>query len=408
MSYPSVTKLTADVIAAKGRLALGCFVQGGKIIPALSPVKVADINYFAPSCVKFCEGYGKFIAFAAGNIYSMDTDGNVEKSSITLPAKKPFFADTTGDSGIESFLIGDKNYVRIRSTGLTLKNLWNEVAGGAYKNGRLFAIDGKDGHKIQWSGTGGVDDWSYDISAAGWAYVKEDLGKIVDLAVYGGDLIALCEYGVCLFSAFGNTENFKRAYMGVNLQKIDENTAAVAAEKLVFCAGGRVHTFDKNEVKELAHEYADDFFAPLAAVALGDWYYVCGQSAGLGRGVILSVNASTGEAYYIDASASAMCSHGNIWGFTAQSAFKLGRGGYTFTSGNIDFGTPKRKLLKSVHLGNCGEVDVEVTSGVKTRILRGVKGYCRIDMSGKDFKICVQGNGEIGGIQAVAEAVDVL
>ena len=77
-----------------------------------------------------------------------------------------------------------------------------------------------------------------------------------------------------------------------------------------------------------------------------------------------------------------------------------------FTSGEIDFGTHRRKVLKGVRIGSVSAVEVEVSNGVKTRILRGVEGYCRPNMSGSRFKITVRGNGKISGVTAYAEAID--
>lgn len=78
---------------------------------------------------------------------------------------------------------------------------------------------------------------------------------------------------------------------------------------------------------------------------------------------------------------------------------------YTYESGEIDFGKGSEKLLKSLHIGTEHGVDVTVTNGQKSRILRGVRGYCRVNMRGKRFKIKLRSNKKICGVLAFGEAL---
>ena len=57
-------------------------------------------------------------------------------------------------------------------------------------------------------------------------------------------------------------------------------------------------------------------------------------------------------------------------------------------------------------IGGEGYVVLEVSNGVISRIVRGVRGKFRPNMRGKSFKIKVCGSGKIEGVSAVAEVMD--
>ena len=78
----------------------------------------------------------------------------------------------------------------------------------------------------------------------------------------------------------------------------------------------------------------------------------------------------------------------------------------TFLSGELNFGARGRKVIKKIFAGNSASVDFEVISGGKSRILRGVQGYCLPCAGGNTFKIKIKSCGEIHGVTAVAEVLN--
>jgi len=89
--------------------------------------------------------------------------------------------------------------------------------------------------------------------------------------------------------------------------------------------------------------------------------------------------------------------------FTAAGAYiSEAGGGYTFESGEINFGDARKKTLTGIEILG-GAADVEVTNGVASRILRGVNGFARVNLRGNHFKITLKGKEKLGAVKAFAE-----
>lgn len=202
------------------------------------------------------------------------------------------------------------------------------------------------------------------------------------------------------------SENFKLSYISAELPHISGDTAAVVNNKLVFFAGDGLYAFDGNTVNEVGYELKGEVSNVKRACALGGWYYVCGYCGSLKKDAVLCINVESGKAYFADITGSIVCADGKVYCFKKDTAYVFEDGEYTFTSGNINFGTHRRKVLERLELGSEKDVDIEVTNGFKTRILRGVRGSLRIKMSGNSFKITVRGANRIDSIKAVAEVTD--
>lgn len=264
---------------------------------------------------------------------------------------------------------------------------------GVLKNSRIFTVDGD--YKICWTGPDGAEDTAEGISGAGWVYVNKCSGKIQRLVVFNGSITILCEYGLAVLTAYGAPENFKLTYIDGKLPHIWGSTAAVVCNKLIFFTDDGLYAFDggKVEKSDLGSLYA--LSNPVSACALGEWYYIQGYCESLRKTAVLCVNITDGSVYFADIAGSTE--------FLGEQVYSCA---YEFVSGNIDFGTQKRKVLERLELISDGKVDIEVSNGFKTRILRGVNGNIRVNLSGKSFKITIRGTAGIYSLRAFAEVVN--
>ena len=118
----------------------------------------------------------------------------------------------------------------------------------------------------------------------------------------------------------------------------------------------------------------------------------------------IAVDTALNVDYIIDVGAEALCAGEKTFVYADGKEYTLDDGGeYAFTSGEIDFSTDGKKVLKEVVIDSENEVRVEVSNGVISRIVGGVRGKFRPNMRGKSFKITVCGSGKISKICAVAE-----
>ena len=134
---------------------------------------------------------------------------------------------------------------------------------------------------------------------------------------------------------------------------------------------------------------------------------MCGVSKTLKRKAVLVYDVALNAAYIIDTDANTISVGPNVFAYSDTYETQLKEGGeYSFTSGEIDFSTRGLKVLKEVVIDGDKDVRLEVSNGVISRIVGGVRGKFRPNMRGKSFKITVCGKGKIDGISAVAEVLN--
>ena len=63
-------------------------------------------------------------------------------------------------------------------------------------------------------------------------------------------------------------------------------------------------------------------------------------------------------------------------------------------------------MLKELLLDADGDVEIEVSNGVNSRILWGVRGNLKVNMRGESFKVTIKSNIGINSLYGVAEAVE--
>ncbi|MDE6504921.1 MAG: hypothetical protein K2L42_03535 [Clostridia bacterium] len=404
--YPKTKTLKADVLAAGGAVFTQCYLKGGIVYPALTARRLETDCPAGVTFAGYAEKPEKLFVLAADGLYYSNDGSGFNKSQTEFAAQAPFLFDKQ-DGTNEAYLAGDASLVHIKPSSNTVLPFDCGIYGGIIKNGRLFALDKDDGYKIRWSGENGGTDWTEAVNGAGWARVYPERGKILNLVVFKQKIAVVCENGLALLSAFGAPENYKLVYIDGVTGKIYKNTAYAAAGKLCFYTKDGLYYFDGVKIEKSQLPLSETITEPVCAFSYEGKYLLSGYGAGLKKNCVLVFDLQKNAGYVVDKNVSAVCMYKKPYCFGADGVSVLEQGGSVcFESGTIDFGTHKRKFLKSVYIEGALGVEVEVTDGVKTRIFTGVNGFCRPNMSGTGFKISVRASGQIRGITAVAEVAD--
>ena len=405
LQYPSTKTLSANAILAKGAFAVGCRTEDGKIVPALSAFKGAGWCPVNVKMTAYSAGAKKFFVWADGVAYSSST-GTGFGELYQIDSKFPFVFDKRDESGVCAYFAGNDFYITHDGKSISTRIFDMPVYGGVFRYGRLFGIDNADAYKLRWSGKGGAFDWEENIDGAGWVNLVTDGGEILDLVNFKDKLCAVRENGLAVISAFGTPENFTVKYADGRTPAAVKSTAAVAGDKLIFCTESGLYFYDGGAVEKVECGLFEDLQNFKFAKALGNEYFLCCESKTLNRGAVLVYNAATGGAYLADCAADALVAHGKIYAYTPSGAYTLKEGGtFSFTSGSLFF-SAQRKVLKYVEVEADGEVEIEVSNGVKSRIFGGQFTKIYPKMSGKYFKITVRGKGEVRSLSAYAEVVN--
>lgn len=402
--FPETELKSVDVLSADGYFNAGCRLSDGKILPALNravdnnPVlKNITAAWYAPIT-------GNYIfRNADGYVYFTLTDMG-SSSGRKIAGASHSFVEINEAGEPSAVVIGASMYLAIKGAASTLRPFKGGIRSCVLKNGRIFGIDNADSLKIKWSGEGGLEDWTEGISGAGWATLQNGCGEILNLIVYRDKLVAVREYGLAFMSAYGAPENFRLSYLEGSLPKIFKDTAAVAGDKLVFYTEDGLYVYDGSSVKKWNTALAEEMQNPRSVFCARGVYYLCGESKTLKRQAVLVADVNRGYSYILDENLEAVCAGEKIYAYGNGREYLLDGGGeYSFTSGDIDFSSDKEKVLKEVKIDCESDVRLEVSNGVISRIVGGIRGKFRPNMRGKSFKITVSGSGIISRISAVAE-----
>lgn len=402
-AFPETVLKTADVLGVGGALNIGCYVSDGKLMPALNSVKALITVPDSVEAAWYSALAKKYIVSGDGALWIYS--GEVcELTTELVCTVTPSFMEIYTDDAYSVIIAGDTDYYSLYDCLGSISPFIGRIHSCVLKNGRIFGIDNSNSHKIKWSGAGGIYDWSYGISGAGWTIVQNGYGNILNLIVYRDKIVALREYGLTFLSAYGNPENYKLSYHERKIPKIYPDTAAVVDENLWFYTDDGLYVYDGSRVSKSNIGLADEIREPCSVACFGGKYFLCGESKTLGRKCVLVADSLLNVSYIIDVAAEAVCAGDRIFAYKDSVGYEVAEGGeYSFKSGEIDFSSSGYKVLKEVILDGADGVQLEVSNGVISRIVRGVRGKFRPNMRGKSFKITVRGRGKIKGVTAVAE-----
>ncbi len=405
--FPKTVKLKKDLLSGDGYLAVSCMLKDGKILPALG---VAESGGGLPQNIHFA-GYtrliGKYILCADNYFYS-SADGRAFdfKKKFTTQYASLVELNRIGEAGAAVF--GSASAYYFNAVAGYSEALTANVKKCVLKNGRIFGIDAANPYKIKWSGEGSHTDWTENISGAGWVITGGGYGRILNLVVYGDKIAAVRERGITFLHAFGTPENFKLTYYNEVLPEIYSDTAAVIGGKLYFYTVSGLYVYDGSSAKKTELPFCDDIVDCVAASEFGGRYILSGGSRILGRDALLVVNAEEGISYLVEADKGIPVADGEVLIYGADGSFSALEEGaeYLFESAETDFGKRGKKVLKELLLDADGDVEIEVSNGVNSRILWGVRGKLKVNMRGESFKVTIKSNIGINSLYGVAEAVE--
>ncbi|MDE7082475.1 MAG: hypothetical protein K2O89_02070 [Clostridia bacterium] len=400
--FPKTALKTVDVLAAEGAFNVGCYTDNGRLVPAINSVNKLTAIHDGISAAWYSASIKKYMVFGKNIVWY--SDGDMGKHAVGMVVGDTISMVETASGGLASAtLFGTTAYFSLGEK-FSSRPYKGAIHSCILKNGRLFGIDNSDNNKIKWSGEGGFEDWTESISGAGWTIVQNGYGDILNLVVYKDKIVAVREFGLTFFSAYGTPENYKLSYLERKLPKIYANTAAVVGDELLFYTEDGLYSYDGSTVQKSSTGLAEELLSPTTFACADGKYFLCGMSKTLQRRAVLVVDAIHDNSYLIDAQVNAVAAGDRIFGYESRQEYEFTEGGeYTFTSGEIDFSTRGFKVLKEIAVRGAKNVEIEVSNGVISRIVGGVRGKYRPNLRGKCFKITVRGSEEIKGISAVAE-----
>lgn len=402
--YRTETK-KVDALKTDGAFMLGCAVHDGVIEPALNFGTGRGWN--VPQTVKVAacvDEIGKFMIFDDEHGVHISTDGVNYSKMDTFEADDAFFAqERNGDEAFAYLICADKVLIRaadyFSGAGKPVP-----VKCGVMRYGRLFGADRTDELLLRWSGEDGVQDWKESISGAGWAYMSADLGKILDVVDLNEKLVVVREHGITVLNALGVPENFK--FSGeYRTPAISPNTAKVLNGKVIFSTDDGFYRFDGNKAEKLdCPNYDGMQNVTQSAVAGGRYYAALGYCKQLEKTAIFIYDARFSCGYFIDfAPQYLLGGNGKFFGYlNAATHVSEKTSSFKYVSGEMDFGTSDRKVLKRVKVR--GSVDkITVICDGKERVFLSPKCELPTHICGRSFKIAVEGASKIEGIEAYAE-----
>ncbi|MBD5585423.1 MAG: hypothetical protein HDQ88_10100, partial [Clostridia bacterium] len=349
----------------------------------------------------------KRVNVSSGSSVAQSSDGFTQIAIRRILAHDPSLIEGKVGNNYCAVIIADSQWYYIHELGVSVNSFAGGVTSCVLKNGRIFGVDKTDAYKIKWSGEGGYDDWEEGISGAGWVCLENSYGKILNLIIYRDKIAVIREYGITLFTAYGTPENYKLDYLDARTPKIQQNTAVVAEENLLFYTVEGLYYFNGSEIRRAEVPLRDDLQDVNCCTANGEAYLLSGYSKSLERRAVLAVNLRQNTAYLIDGEADAMCYGEAVFAYAGTQATEIGKGeDFKYICKKVDFSLSGRKTLKEINILGGNDVRVEVSDGVNSRILWGLRGKFRPNMRGKSFKITVTGKGKIYKLEAVAEVID--
>lgn len=284
-------------------------------------------------------------------------------------------------------------------------NLKYSLACGVMHCGRLF---GADGLTLRWSGEGGFDDWDEGIGKSGYLLLDHAKGKVLNMLVYKGKLVAVRERGLTVLRMYGSPRNFEVDFTDTDCDGIYQNTACVVSDKLYFYSKSGLKCFDGTKI--CAVEVGYTVTNAKSAVGYTGRYFLACYSKEMEREVILCLDCADGKSFIVDAVADLLFVKDGVSIFQRDEHRELVKGNtYLIESGQIDFGTYNGKTVSEIRVtGDIQAKYIKLSNGTFERTFFIPNGVVRPKMHGRHFKVTVNGSGELKGIEMTAEVPDVI
>ncbi len=371
------------------RCATNCFSESDFAAPAFRCVQAG----ICPDGVKFLfysDANKKLFACTENKIYYYDGSEFIFKYPVKTGT--PFAFEDVADGMPRTVIISGSTEVSFSFTTFRTDTLPFTLNCGVSHCGRLF---GAFGYYIRWTGKDGHSDWTEGIDKSGYLALDPSRGRVLDLAVFSGRLVAVREYGLTVLSMYGSPENFSVDITDTDCDRVFKNTARTVGGKLMFCTESGAKCFDGNGIKAVATR--NEIVSPTCAVEYGGKYFVACN------GGIVCVDGE--RDCFIQTEADAMFAAGGVYFCSGGKIYKLEEGGeFHIESGRLDFGTVRSKTVTKIEV--FGKADISISNGTFTRIFPNAAGVIRPKMRGINFIVEADGDSRVDRIDVTAEVTD--
>lgn len=404
--FPHTARVSADLLRLGDSIPVNCKITREGLIPTLSPRSSGGSVPENIKCVSYAVGIDRYMAFADGKD-AVSFNGFAYSGFLNRSARSPFIIERRLGEAVQTLTFGDGSVaVYNKDDELKTEPYAGNLACGAFHCGRLFGADLDDGYKLRWSGEGGALDWEEKINGAGWVLLCPELGEILNVAEFGEKIIALRRRGVSVITAHGSPENFKVESEVFSYSELCKDTVQIVRGRLFFFRKSGLCEYSGGKILSIANGLAEDFFSPACSAATDEYYFAGGNSMALGDAVF-AYDAADDCAFLMNASAEKIAAGRSVFCYADGKCCELVPDGeFTFSCGNINFGSHGKKTLKSVIIDGGGDYSLTVTNGVFARSFNAAKGKTRLNMCGRSFKITVSGSKRINSFTAEAEVAD--
>ena len=393
------TKKRVNVLENFGN-SVNCYSKKGKLTPGYSAVNVPGEHPDVVTFAKYSKMTEKYFICTPASL-NVSTDGKNFPYYTNFDGSSPFLIEEYIDGSGCSIVISGRDSM-LDSPEIGSKNkLPYSLNCGVLHCGRLF---GGDGYTLRWSGSEDPRSWSEGLHSSGYLKLEPERGKILNLLVYGGKLVAVREYGLTVFSMHGAPENFSVSFTDTDCDCIYRNTACVVSGKIYFCSLSGLKSFNGTAISPLELKYAVS--GAKSAVEYGGKYFLACKSEALKSNVILCVDADL-ESCIIDASADVLFVKDGVRFFNSNGQYILERGGeYKFVSSVIDFGTDRMKTITELKVK--GKATISIMTERLINVYKVKDGTARPHMRGKHFTVIAEGSEDVSEISITAEVMNAI
>lgn len=117
---------------------------------------------------------------------------------------------------------------------------------------RVFAVMSDDECTVLYSDAFDVYNWDVSLDAGGYITFDRDLGRIRKLVSFADYLYVFCDYGIYRVSTRGDQLSFSVKRLYTACSRIYPETIAEAGDRIIFCAGDGVYSFDGYDVTRIS------------------------------------------------------------------------------------------------------------------------------------------------------------
>ncbi|HCU56590.1 MAG TPA: hypothetical protein DIC18_04605 [Clostridiales bacterium] len=126
-------------------------------------------------------------------------------------------------------------------------------------NDRVFSILRSDHYSLYFSDDFDASNWNVSLREGGYINFDAEMGEIVKVLSFGGQVYLFFEHGVMRMSAYNDQTEFQLSKLYFSVGSLYKDTITVCGDRIMFCASDGVFLFDGLTVKKVLSEIEDLF-----------------------------------------------------------------------------------------------------------------------------------------------------